>query len=240
MSRPRSARRGRRRPPCARRGGCSTRSGRNWPRPRAVVPRRTSPARSRRSLAEPACDGDAEAGLAAVEDLRRQVGGERAAERDLPVEPSSRRWSGRPSASSASWWSRSGARSSSEFAIEAMSALKSRSSGKVRLDVDQLQARDARCPRRAEQRAGRRELPDPASASSVQRLRRELEREHLHQPAVALRRVEARPCRGSGPPGTAPSAARCAPTAAAGGPSPRRWRRRAGTRSSRSASAWAR
>ena len=209
---------------CARRG----RRGRSCGRRAAARPRRAGTDRGacverieehvRRRvaqlLAEPLRDGHAEAGLAPRRGSR-PAGRPRtpAAARSCRVEPCCLSPSGRPSASSARWWSRSGARSSSECAIEAMSALKRRSSGQVGLDVDQLEARDAR-PRAAARAASPAAAEHPISASASLRpeLGPQLRREHLHQAARSARPDRDRPCRGTARRGTRPSAAPCGPT----------------------------
>ena len=77
-------------------------------------------------VAEPAVERDAEARLAARERLRRQVAANACLSASLPL--ASAGGSARPS--STTWWSRSGERSSSEAAIEAMSLFGSRSPGR--------------------------------------------------------------------------------------------------------------
>ena len=91
-----------------------------------------------------------------------------------------------------------------------MSALKRRSSGQVRVDVGQLEAGDAVRARRA--RAGRRPsrarrapgAPPWSTAAGP-----EIPRERLHQPPVALGRVEPGRVEEAGGAERAPSEARC-------------------------------
>ena len=119
--------------------------------------------------AEPARDRHAEAGLPAPGDLGRERVGEGPPERHLPARPCTFSESGSETPSSSTSWSRSGERSSSECAIEAMSALSEQVAGEVRAHVEELEPGDPAARRRAEQLARREPgaATNPGSQSSA-------------------------------------------------------------------------
>ena len=128
-------------------------------RARALVEQQRRRASSRSSPRNQRASGTPKPGLPAAGDLGGQLVRERAPQRDLAARVRAIfSESGSETPSSSTSWSRSGERSSSECAIEAMSALSSRSPGRYVRDVEPLEPGDARRRSAAEQ------LPSDGSA----------------------------------------------------------------------------
>ena len=114
---------------------------RSWPRSRASR-RAERLRRSRGAAPEPVADGHAEAGLAARRDLGRQVVGKGSPQRELAAPTLELERVGSETPSSSTSQSRSGERSSSECAIDAMSALSEQVAREIGCDVEQLETGD--------------------------------------------------------------------------------------------------
>ena len=130
--------------------------------------------------------GNAEAALAARRNLRRQLGRERAAERDLALAAAElqRLRQREPELDDAVVEQR-------RAQLERMGhrrdvGLRQQVAGEVRLQVEPLQARDPGLRRRPEQEAGRREHADLLLRGVGPEIGAQRERQHLHQPSVAL------------------------------------------------------
>ena len=145
----------------------------------------------------------AEPGLAACEDLGRQIAAKARRSAILPVDPLDAQVRRQTERELGKLVVEERRAELERVAIEAMSALKSRSSGQVPLDVDELEARD---PGGAAGRAGRRPLEaaelGSASGSRVAPGARRGTSPSACRSAASGR---ARRCRGSGLPGTAPN-----------------------------------